>query len=117
MLIFGSACGSDVALWRNNPVPCLVSNPWHRTLLTRLWIRAVYTYIPLFLSPVLAYLGPEIVLLVNTLVWSSEQLTWSKLRLELVEKLVSTYSQAWRKRSLLAQCELSFVTASTSCIV
>jgi len=40
----------------------------------------------LFLSTVLPYLSPETVLLADTLVWSSEQLSWSKLRLVLVAK-------------------------------
>jgi hypothetical protein len=40
----------------------------------------------LFLSPVLPYLGPEIGLVEDTLVWSSEQFTWSKLLLGLVAK-------------------------------
>ena len=40
----------------------------------------------LFLSTVLPYLSPETVLLSDTLVWTSEQLTWSKLGLRLVAK-------------------------------
>jgi len=40
----------------------------------------------LILPPVLVHLGPETVFLVDTLVWSSEQLTWSKLRLGRVAK-------------------------------
>ena len=40
----------------------------------------------LFLSPVLPYPGPETGLVEDTLVWSSEQFTWSKLCLGLVAK-------------------------------
>jgi hypothetical protein len=43
----------------------------------------LFTHFPL---PVLPSLGPENFLLVNTLVWSSEQLTWSILLLGLVAK-------------------------------
>ena len=75
------------------------------------------TSLPLFLSPVLSYLGPDSVLLVNTVVWSSEKLPWSKLRLGLFAKFVSSYSLTWPKRSVLAECELSCVTGSPSCVV
>jgi hypothetical protein len=47
----------------------------------------------LFLSPVLPYLGPEIGLVENTLVGSSDQFTCSKLLLGLVAKFCfSEYS-------------------------
>ena len=70
-----------------DPVPCSVLNPWHRTRETRLWICAVWTDLPLFLSPVLPYPGPETGLVEDTLVWSTEQFTWSKLGWGLVAKL------------------------------
>jgi len=74
----------------------------------------LFTLLPL---PCSACLGPEIFLLEDTLVWSSEQLTWSKLRLGLVEKFGFGDSQARPKGSVLAPRGLSLVTGSPSCVV
>jgi hypothetical protein len=52
----------------------LVPRAWKRGVEV-MDLRRVNQFTP-FLSPVLPYLWPETYLLENTLVWTSEQLTW-----------------------------------------
>ena len=55
----------------------------------------------------MSYAGPETGLVEETLVWASEEFTWSKLRLDLLQNSVSANPQEGPKDSVLAQCVLN----------
>jgi len=77
----------------------------------------VYTSLSLFLSPVLPSPWPETGLVEDILVWSSEDITWSKLRVGMVAKFVAASTQARPKGTVLAPCVTLVLLAVHSCIV